>query len=82
MNSLRDSLGNLDCVKEVRGKGMMIGVELDRPATELRAIGQERGLIFNVTAQSVIRMVPPLILDKPEIDHAVSSLTEMLKEWA
>lgn len=81
MDQLRSVLGKHDCVKDIRGKGFMIGVELDKDATSLRAKGQDKGLIFNVTAQKVIRMVPPLILDKPAIDQAVAILDELIADF-
>lgn len=80
MNQLNQVLSKHACVKEIRGKGFIIGIELEGDATPLRAKGQKKGLIFNVTAQSVIRLVPPLILDKPEIDQAVRILDELISE--
>ena len=46
--------------------GLMIGVELDRPCTELVRMGLARGLVFNVTADNVIRLLPPLVMSEAE----------------
>lgn len=74
-NLLIDNLGEHPGVKAIRGKGFMIGIELDRPASDMRAIGLTQGLLFNVTAESVIRLLPPLIITEEEIKELVRRLT-------
>ena len=49
-------------VVEIRGQGLMLGIELDRPCGELLGRAAEAGLMLSVTAERVIRLVPPLIL--------------------
>ncbi len=65
----------------VRGKGLMIGIELDRPCTELVGRALARRLLINVTADRVIRLLPPLIIDDREIDIIVATLRELIAEW-
>ena len=48
-------------VVEIRGQGLMIGIELDRPCGELVGVARDAGVLINVTADNVIRLVPPLI---------------------
>lgn len=81
IEQLNSHLGKHACVKDIRGVGMMIGIELDRACTELRPKGLEKGLVFNVTAQKVIRLVPPLTITREEIDQAVSLLDELIAEF-
>ncbi|MCX7252391.1 MAG: aspartate aminotransferase family protein [Burkholderiales bacterium] len=68
-------------VKQVRGKGLMLGVELDRPCGVLVTRCAEAGLLLSVTADSVIRMVPPLILSMAEADEIVAKLVPLIKAF-
>jgi len=61
-------------LKEIRGQGLMIGMELTKPCGELTARCAEKGLLISVTADTVIRMVPPLIITAAEIDEIVAIL--------
>ncbi len=78
---LGEALRGLNCVREVRGKGPMIGIELDRPCTELVGRALARRLLINVAADRVIRLLPPLIIDDREIDIIVATLHELISEW-
>lgn len=82
---LRDQLtlclGEHPSVKAIRGKGYMIGIELDRPANDMRLIGLKQGLLFNVTADTVIRLLPPLIISETEIKELVKRLATTLAEF-
>ena len=78
---LEDSLRGLNCVRAVRGKGLMIGIELDRPCTELVGCALDKRLLMNVTADKVIRLLPPLIIDDGEIDTIVGTVRELIAEW-
>jgi len=77
--ALRAALGGLSGVKEVRGQGLMIGVELDKPCGALVGRAAEAGLLISVTAESVIRIVPPLILTTAEADEIVARLTPLVQ---
>ena len=68
-------------VIEVRGHGLMLGIELAKPCSELLQRGAENGLLFSVTANSVIRLVPPLILTKAEADEIVAILVPLVKQF-
>jgi acetylornithine/N-succinyldiaminopimelate aminotransferase len=74
-------LAGVNGVKEIRGLGLMIGVELDRPCTELVRMGLARGLVFNVTAESVIRLLPPLVMGEAEGRQVVSILAPLVREF-
>jgi acetylornithine aminotransferase len=66
-------------VKEIRGQGMMIGVELDRNCTVLTARAAEAGLLISVTADNVVRLLPPLIMNQGEADEVVALLAPLIK---
>ena len=80
MAALQRELGSLAGVKDIRGQGLMIGVELNKPCGALVGRAAEAGLLISVTADSVIRMVPPLILTTAEADEIVALLTPLLKD--
>jgi acetylornithine aminotransferase len=65
-------------LKEIRGQGLMIGVELTKPCGELTARCAEKGLLISVTADTVIRMVPPLIITTAEIDEIIAILIPLV----
>jgi acetylornithine aminotransferase len=66
MEGLRAALGGAKGVTEVRGMGMMIGVELDEPCADLVRAGLDGGLVINVTADKVVRIMPPLVMSEAE----------------
>jgi acetylornithine aminotransferase len=68
-------------VKEVRGQGLMIGVELEKPCSVLTERAAQAGLLLSVTADSVIRLVPPLIITKQEADEVMSRLVPLVREF-
>jgi len=78
---LRDGLADLDGFREVRGRGLMIGIELDRPAGELVALALEQGLLINVTAGSVVRLLPPLILSESQADLIADRVIGVIRDW-
>ena len=77
--ALQHTLGRLPGVIEVRGQGLMLGVELAKPCGVLVGRAAEAGLLISVTADSVIRIVPPLILTIAEADEIVATLTPLVK---
>ena len=79
--ALQTQLGQLAGVKEVRGQGLMIGVELDKPCSVLTERAAQAGLLLSVTADSVIRLVPPLIITKQEADEVMSRLVPLVREF-
>jgi acetylornithine aminotransferase len=66
---------------EVRGMGMMIGVELDRPCSDIINLSLEQGLVLNVTADTVIRLVPPLVMSEAEGRALVDILVPVVKSF-
>ena len=78
--ALQSALGSLPGFKEVRGQGLMLGIELNKPCGVLVGRAAEAGLLISVTADSVIRIVPPLILTTAEADEIVALLTPLVKD--
>jgi acetylornithine/N-succinyldiaminopimelate aminotransferase len=66
-------------VKELRGKGLMIGIELTKSCGEIVEKALERNILINCTSENVIRLVPPLVISKEEIDKVISCLCELIK---
>ncbi len=66
-------------IQEVRGQGLMIGVELDFPCKELVLDGIKEGILFNCTHDTVLRFLPPYILSEQDVDRAVAVLTKIFK---
>ncbi len=78
---LQETLGGLQGVREVRGYGLMIGIELDRPCGAIMQQALDAGLLLSVTADSVIRLVPPLIITAAEADEIVSILAPIVTQF-
>lgn len=78
-SGLRGLQREFSFIREVRGVGLMIGVELDFPCKHLVNPGMEQGLLFNVTHDTVIRMLPPYILTEKEVDRALSGLRKIFR---
>ncbi|MBL8480865.1 MAG: aspartate aminotransferase family protein [Rhodocyclaceae bacterium] len=80
-SGLRRALQGLPGLREVRGDGLMIGVELDRPCTELVARALQGGLLINVTVEKVVRLLPPLTFSDADSDELVTKLSALIREF-
>ncbi len=78
---LAEGLQGVAGVSEIRGQGLMVGIELDRPCGALLGQAAEAGLLISVTADSVIRLVPPLILSAAEADEMVAILVPLVRAF-
>lgn len=79
MTAFRDRLGAMNNVRDIRGRGLMIGIELDSPCGDLVGKALDAGLLINVTADSVIRLLPPLTLTDDEADRIVEMVCELVE---
>ncbi|MFM9882542.1 MAG: aspartate aminotransferase family protein [Burkholderiales bacterium] len=77
----REALGGTAGFVEVRGMGLMIGIELDRPCGDLSKLALDAGLLINVTADKVIRLLPPLVINEAESRELVSRLSVVIKQF-
>lgn len=82
---LRDGLAaglkDVPGVVQVRGHGLMVGIELDRPCGEIVTRALEQGLLVNVTSDRVVRLVPPLILREDEAQHLIDGLVPVIRAF-
>lgn len=78
---LSKSLNGFSGVLEIRGKGLMLGIVLDRDAHDILEPGLKAGLTFSVTAGNVIRIVPPLNLSEGEADEIIARLTPVIRAY-
>ena len=75
---LRESLSGIPAVRDIRGMGLMIGIELDRPGGELVDRARANGLLINVTADTVVRLLPPLIIQPAEVHTLIDGVCGLL----
>lgn len=80
---LKDNLSKLDydSIVEVRGEGLLIGIELNKDASELVNLAREEGFLINCTSGNVIRLAPPLIFDKDLSDKVIGILDKLIKDF-
>jgi len=81
MTLFRARLQDVPGVVDVRGKGLMIGIELDRPCTDLVGQALAAGLLINVTADKVVRLLPPLVLEDEQAQLLVDTLTALIRHF-
>jgi acetylornithine aminotransferase len=82
VDSLQDKLSSNSFTKEVRGKGLMIGIEMTIPCAELVDICLENKLLINVTAENTIRLLPPLIFKKTDADTMIEILINCIENFS
>ena len=73
-------LGKVETVVDIRGRGMMIGIELSKPCAELVGNALEHGLLLNVTADNVVRLLPPLIMSDDELGEMINVVCQLIEE--
>ena len=78
---LKRELASVAGVKEIRGEGLMIGVELDRPCGDITRRALAAGLVTNVTADKVIRLLPPLVIQEAEAKQLVAMLAPLIRAF-
>jgi acetylornithine aminotransferase len=81
LSGFRDRLGGVAGVTQVRGQGLMIGIELTRPCGDLVKRALERGLLINVTQENVIRLLPPLVIRREEAQRIVDMVSALVAEF-
>lgn len=81
IEDFQKELAEVEGVTDIRGSGLMIGIELDRTCTDLVTQALDEGLIINVTASQVIRLLPPLVLSTGDTEELVAGLTSLIKDF-
>jgi len=80
-NAFRASFKDSSGVQTIRNAGLMIGIELDRPCAELVKQGLDAGILINVTAEKVVRLLPPLVINQDEAQQLVDMLSALIKKF-
>jgi acetylornithine/N-succinyldiaminopimelate aminotransferase len=81
LGSFRQQLQGTAGVSDIRGKGLMLGITLDRPCGELVQRALAEGLLINVTAERVIRLLPPLVISDAQADQIVGTVSSLVKSF-
>lgn len=81
LDGFKQALKGVQGIKEIRGIGLMLGIELDNDAPDLVALALKEKLLINVTAGNVIRLLPVLVMSDSEADQIVSTLSKLLKAY-
>ncbi|MCW9023862.1 MAG: acetylornithine transaminase [Gammaproteobacteria bacterium] len=81
LKGFQAALADVDSVVDIRGKGMMLAVELDRPCGEILKQALDSGLLLNITADNVVRLLPPLVLTDAEADQIVSMTSKLIQSF-
>lgn len=75
----KQSLQDVEGIVDIRGKGLMLAIELEQPCGELVGQALDKGLLINVTAEKVVRLLPPLIINDAEADQIVNGVSDLIK---
>jgi acetylornithine/N-succinyldiaminopimelate aminotransferase len=75
------TLADIVGVRDIRVKGLMIGIELDQPCSQLMNQALDKQLLINVTAQRVIRLLPPLIISDTQADEIINTVSQLVREF-
>lgn len=81
LQGLRKALSHRSYIKEIRGQGLLIGIELDHPCRDLLHHGLKQRILFSVTAESVIRLAPALIITQDEADQIIQRLVASIDSY-
>ena len=81
VDGFKQALAGVAGVMQIRGNGLMIGIELDRPCGDLVKRALAQGLLINVTSDKVIRLVPPLIINAQEAQQLIAGVVPLVKEF-
>lgn len=79
--NFQEQLGNLDNVTQIRGQGLMIGIELTKPCGELVNNALKQRLLLNVTSDNVVRLLPSLVIKQNETEQIVNMVSALIKEF-
>lgn len=80
LNAFKEALENHKSVADIRGKGLMIGIELNKPCAELVGNAQKKGLLINVTAGNTLRLLPPFIMSDEETEFLIKGIIDLVNE--
>lgn len=82
LSQLRKVLNPYSLVKEIRGQGLMIGIELAHPCREILPLALKQGILVNISNHNTIRLLPPLIINEDEVMWLVNALGEVIRDYS
>jgi len=82
LNSLKSELLDTNYIKDIRGKGLMIGIEMKEPCPELVPLAKAKGLLLNVTSEKVIRLLPALNMSDEECNFLIDAVVQIIRLYA
>jgi len=82
LDQLREELASADYVRDIRGMGLMIGIELNDPCVALVPLAKAKGLLINVTSENVIRLLPPLNMSNEECEFLINAVVQIIRLYA
>lgn len=80
LQAFTEQLADIPGVREIRGKGLMLGIELEQECPELVGQALQQGVLINVTAGKVVRLLPPLILTTEQADQIIKTVVTLIKQ--
>ena len=81
LTGFSEQLADVDGITDIRGMGLMLAIELDRPCAELVSLALNDGLLINVTAGNVVRLLPPLVMNDDEASQLVDKLSQLIRNF-
>ena len=81
VTQFKQKLGSLNGVDDIRGQGLLLGIELNKDCGELVKQALAKGLLINVTAGNVIRLLPPLVISQAEADQIITIVTQLVQDF-
>jgi len=81
LTSFKQELADVDGIIDIRGKGYMIGIQLNRPCGELVGLALEEGLLINVTRGDTVRLLPTFVMSSEQTEELVTKLTKLIKAF-
>lgn len=82
LNAFKSELKGQAIIKDIRGQGLMIGIELKQPCAQLVELARTKGVLINVAGGSVIRLLPPLIINQQQAEKIVAAVVASINEFA
>jgi acetylornithine aminotransferase len=77
--AFRSRLQGNEGIRDIRGRGLMIGIELDRDVNHFKTDALDQGLLLNITRNNIIRLLPPLIIDQAQAEQIVDTVCRLIE---
>lgn len=81
INGFNEALKDVEGISDIRGMGLLLAIELDKPCAELVSTALEQGLLINVTAERVVRLLPPLIMNEQQANELITKLSDIIRSF-